>query len=1189
MMKTCLLVAWLLAICLYGPVLAQQQVPLTKALEEVKSVYGTRFSYEEHLLDNISVTSNLKFSKNDPVENVLKNLLYNKGFLFLYVQKNYYTIIKDSRKQNSGGTTGEAQHNDGTEGATAVMPDYVQTITGRVTDPDGKPLVGATILPDGYAITQGITSNSDGQYTLRLRVKTEALVFSYIGMVPKKVPIEGKALLNVQLDFDANQLNTVAVVSTGYQTVPKERATGSFATVTAKDLKEVPAVNLVEKMEGTTPGVRFDVRKNTISIRGINSLTSSTSSTPLIVVDGFPVLDQTLSERTISQATAGAILSRYNPEDIESISILKDAAATSIWGAKAANGVIVITTKKGQKNSSKINFSSNLSITNPVDMKKLDRMSSAQYIDLEQEMFNLNYYSDPYSTSYAWNAPVSPALEWMFKVKRGTATAAQRDSALSVLSSQDNSSQIRNLMLQRGVSQQYALSLSGGGQNNTYYLSTNYSKDIPVFKSNKAESYFLTANLTNNLFNNKATLSTGINYNYSNSNTNQTAVNALGAGIYGLRPYDMLQDANGNSIGRNISVQDYTANALVAKGYQSFAYNPLQELNYGNTVDKVSRFRFNADLNTKINNWLSADVAGSIQRITGQTNALTDQDSYAARMLYNTYTIVNSDGSLTNQLPLGGDLITTNSISTGYSLRGQLNVNKNWKDFNLNAIAGSEIRETHDTKSLQYRYGYNADTKYSSAYNPTVNYMTMYGWTQQIGYNDGPVTDDIKRFLSYYGNAAVGYKNNRYVLSGSARFDDYTLLGVSRSKRAKPLWSTGFKWNVLDENFMKNVHFLNMLNMRVTYGTGGSVPTSATTGAVISFSGTNPITGQPYGTITSPANNTLGWELTKSWNMGLDLGFFKNRLSFTGDIYGKKTSDILYTFPIDATYGFSTIQFNAASMKGHGYEFGVTGQIIAKRDFNWTSSFNLSYNTNEVTDSRFVTPVYASSLVGGGTPVKGLPLDYIYAFRFAGLDSLGRTQIFNADGKKVNADASFSSILPKDLVRKGRSTPPYFGGFFNTFSYKGLTLGVRMTYEMGYMVRLQNVANYPTYQGFYGNVGMQKELANRWRKPGDEAITTIPGLPNLNYNSSYWYQYSDQLLVSGSNIRLQQLSLGYQLPQHLLSRTPVKSASFTASARNLGIIWRKNKAGVDPDYLVTNNYSNLSPSTAWYFSFNVGF
>jgi TonB-linked SusC/RagA family outer membrane protein len=1187
MSKKMLVVMCFLCVTLPLSLFAQQQVPLKKALEEVKAVYGAKFSYEEHLLDDIYITKKVPLTKKDPLESVLKELLYGNGFLFIYIQKNYYTIIRDNRPKPG---TGEA------EAAQPEGLEYVQTITGTVTDTDGKPLTGVTVLPEGYAIHWGSTTSSDGRYNLRLREKTNGLVFSFIGMAPHKEAVDGRTVINVRLETDIKQLNEVNVVSTGYQRIPKDRATGSFGLIDEKTIRSVPAVNIMERLEGVVPGVRFDVRNNRINIRGVNTLGTSDGSTPLIVVDGFPAIDQSLAKRENAGSSVGTILSRYNPEDIESITILKDAAATSIWGAKAANGVIVITTKRGKKNSSEINFSTNLSISNPSNMKNLNRMSSAEYIELEKEMKELGYFTDPINWDNSWmtfnqNAPVSEALEWMFKTDRGQATTKQRDSALSVLGGQDNREQIRDLLLQRAVSQQYNLSFSGGGQNSTYYLSTNYTKDIPVFRSNKGESYFVTANMSNELFNKRVTVNTGINYNYVNTSSNTAALNAIGNTRLGLRPYEMLQDAQGNPIARSINFRDEVAADFLAQGYLPWTYSPLQELNYGFSTTKENRFRFNADINTKLTSWAGLSVAGSLQRTTGAGAILGELNSYDTRVLVNTGTTKGTNGRLVYGVPYGGKLTSQTYNDAAYSLRGQLNINKSWGSmYSLSAVAGTEIREQTGDRYSQTRYGFDEDTYSSASWNPNMEYKTIYGWNYTLGYSDGAITKSINRFLSYYGNAAFSMLNNRYTFSGSMRFDDFNLLGASRSQRAKPLWSAGAKWNVSSEDFMRNVNWLSNLNVRLTYGTGGSVPTSASNAAILNLGGIDAVTQEPVGSVLRPANNQVSWELTRTGNLGLDFSLFNNRLSISADAYRKKTTDILWQFPVNSTYGWSTLQYNAASMKGHGYELGLRAEVIRSKQFRWSSTFNISYNTNEITDARFIRPS-GIQLVSGGNFVEGMPLDALYAYRWAGLDNKGRAQIFDKNGKIISADDGNNIITADDIRYMGRTTPPFFGAFFNDFTYRSFTLGVRISYEMGHVFRRYSIENYPTYMtsSYSGLIGSQKDLALRWRKPGDEAFTDVPGLANVSTNAINRYKLSDMLVESASHIRLQQISLGYQLPPQLLSRIKVKSIGVNASVRNLGIIWRKNKAGIDPSYVASSNYTNLPPAPAFYLGLNASF
>jgi len=1166
--------------------IAQQKISLQQALTEIRKVYGTKFSYQTELVDGIQVTLKTPLSKTEPVESVLKKILYPNGFLFLYVQENYFTLVRDNRVKE--GNTGEDTRN-------IPEPNY-RVVTGIVSDGKGKPVVGATVMPEGSSIRQGVITSSDGRYTLRLLQKADALIVSYVGMIPTKIPLGTGNIANVTLDEEQNMLEEVAVLSNGYTKLPKDRTTGAYEQLTAKQIKEVPSVSILEKLEGTMPGVQVDLRANTIRIRGVNSFgTGGTPRSPLIVIDGFPVMespDRTANLTDAASAVSGsAILNRYNPEDIESITVLKDGAAASIWGAKAGNGVIVIETKKGRNGLPTINFGANFSVSAPADLNQLKTMNSAQYIDLESELKTLGFVTDnaikPSWANINVNAPFGEALEWMFRVDRGTATAAQRDEALSRLSAVDNKSQIRDLLLQQAISQQYNLSLSGGSNKSTYYLSTNYTKDIPIFKKSLGESFFINTNITNKLFNDRVNLALGMNYIYSNSVNNQAAVNAIGNSNLGLRPYELLQDENGNNISRSIRFRDEVAADFAAKGYLPWTYSPVDDLNATDNVTRSNRLRFNLNLDTKIIDGVTFAISGALQRNIEDSENTSNANSYYVRDLVNYGTTVATNGKLIYGVPNGGVLGLSNYDGWEYNVRAQANVNKNIGNFaNLTFLAGTEMRQTKYQSSSQTRYGFDPDTYSNQTVNPTIQYATVDGYSTSLG-NSNPLKKSITRALSYYSNAALSFLENRYVVSGSVRFDDFTLTGASRNQRAKPLWSAGVKWNTLAERFMQNVNWLSGLDFRLTYGVGGTVPGGIGNVVVINNSIDN-LTNEQTAYISAPLNNQITWEKVKSFNMGTDLSILKNRLSFNFDVYSKRTSDILYRFPFNPTYGWSSLEFNSSSMKSHGIDLGVKAEVIKSSDYSWTSLFNFSYNTNEVTDNRFIQNA-TSNQVSNTLPKVGMPFDYMYAYRWAGLDEQGQSQIYNKAGEKISSATGNNVITADDLVYQGRVTAPYFGGFNNDFKYKNFNLGVRISYSMGNVLRRPSIQNYPSYTPYTGTIGSQADLADRWKKPGDEAITNVPGLQYISFNSQERYRYSDLLTISGSYIRLQQISLGYNAPAALLKGTPIKSANVSGSVRNLGLIWRKNKDGVDPSYIVTNSYSNLPPTKAFFISVNASF
>ncbi|SEO06218.1 TonB-linked outer membrane protein, SusC/RagA family [Mucilaginibacter gossypiicola] len=1171
--------------------LAQSRQSLETALKKVENVYGAKFVYEKNLLDN-KVTSYQVRDKGDvPIEKVLKELLYPQGFLFLYVEKNYYTIIKDSRDKT--------QLQDNTVQSVVNLKDGRRTVYGRVVDEKGIPLPGVSVIPDGTHA--GVSTSSDGTYSVTFDPQIQNIRFSFVGMATQIIPATTDKI-NVTMAIEANGLKEVQILSTGYEKIPKDRATGSFGYINAKEIEKTPSINLMERLQGKIAGVKFDTRNNTIQIRGQNNYGTSGAQGPLIVVDGFPLISeqsgdtQALTKLGNNTTSVSSVISRINPSDIESITFLKDAAAASIWGAKAANGVVVIETKRGSKKATTVNFGSAVSVSAPADLSQLNTMNSAQYIGLEQELFNKGFVTDPASWSTGYykfnpNQNTSDALEWMFRVNRGTATASQRDSALAKLAGNNNYAQIKKYLLQKAITQQYNISLSGGGDNTTYYVSANFTNDRPVYKSNFSRSYNITSNTSTDFFNKRVTVTTGLNFNSTYSKANLAAATALGKSIYGLRPYDMLVDGNGNNINRYIQFRPNVIDSLTNKGYLPWTYNAIDELNYSNIITKENRVRANAGIKVKVFDWLDVNALGQYQNNISDLSNEDELNSYNTRTLLNTATSSLANGNLVYGIPLGGVLRSTNYSGYDYSFRGLLSAHKIWDNIHqLNVIAGAEIRETNSKSYGQTRYGYDDLTGISQTVNPTTYYQTIYPYQSYIGAADNIITRSKKRYLSYYSNA--GYTLlDKYTASASVRFEDYTMLGVSAKDRGKPLYSGGLKWNVKREKFMEPVGVISDLDLRLTLGTGGTIPSTGYNSTVISINGTDYYTGKPYASVSSPQDSQLSWETTRQWNEGIDLGLFNNRLNLTVDVYSKKSFGILYNMPYNATYGWSTLLRNAGTLSSHGVDVTIAGSPVNHKDWGWNSNLTFAYNTNKVTDSR-LTQSTSVSIVSSSTPTVGYPTDYLFVYRWAGLDNTGQSQIYDKTGKVISSTISSNAagLTSADLKYAGRKSPPYFGGWSNDFRYQNFTLNVMMNYYFGAKFLKYSVGNYPTYVGTYlGVIGTQADLANRWEQPGDEAKTNVPGLSGINSNSITRYQYSDALVRSADHIRLTQLSLAYNIPANLLMRTPFKSLSASFSARNLGIIWRKNKDGIDPDYVTTNSYNNLPPAKNFVLGFNASF
>ncbi|OQP62745.1 hypothetical protein A3860_27450 [Niastella vici] len=1161
--------------------------PLEYVLTQLKKQSGYQFFYKDAALRNTKpVTLEVN---NRPFEEVLNLALKDQPLNWSIVKKTVVILEKEPVTVTAD-TTPHKQEASGTP----------QPLSGTLLDNAGKPVAGAAVALAPvmrYTATDnnGIFSFNDvppGNYTLVITHITYT-------RLNQRVKITNGAV-NLQLTMApyTDEQKEVEVLSTGYQTKSKATTTGAASVVGAKELASNPSSNLMERLEGIRPGVLFDNRNNRIQIRGVNGMNPTLASVmPLIVIDGFPAMDQNLTKIPLNEpdrnpnngsqplATGNTYLSNYNPNDIESITFLKDAAAAAIWGSRAANGVIVIETKKGKKGATAVNVGATYSISNPANFNNIDAMSNSEYIDLEKELFNGNFTPDP-TTGWRYQE-ISEAMNWMFRAKRGEISATQRDSALAVLGNRSNRGQLKDLLLQRAVTQQYNLSMSGGGENSTYYISGNYTRNAPVFKSNYGESYFITSNTTHDFLQKRLTLGTNLNYTYSKSQVNTAAVNALSYGGTGLRPYDMLKDENGDLIYRGVSYTKKVSDSFQRMGYLPWTYNPVDELKYNNNISTRNAIRARLSLRGKITDWLTAEVSGQLQRSNEVLDYLQNKNSYAMRDLLNSATTINtSTNKLVYGIPLGGIYKTVNIIGEDYALRGQLNVDKYFKVHHLSMIAGTEIRQSKVTGNSMTQYGYDEDVSSSVVVNPTVPYNVLGGGTASLGSKDNLIYRNRNRYLSYYTTGDYSWKN-KYFLSGSLRFDDANLIGVDRKRRAQPLWSVGARWDVTAEPFMQQVNMINRLGLRLTYGVGGNTPgQTSQTYTTINVGSTDLYTQLPYGTISVPGNHMLGWETTKSINLGIDAALLNDRISFTFDVYTKNTKDLLYSLPYNSTYGWNYLTFNAATLKGHGLEFGITGIPVKTKDWRWTSTFNFSYNTNKITDNRF--PRNISLELKGA--YSGYPIDGIWAYQWAGLDSVGQSQIFDSTGKVLNSTTTTTNT--KFLAYQGRTTAPYFGAFINNLQYRNFNLLVRVTYYMGHVFRKQDITagHYPVSGYFTGMLNTSKALANRWRQAGDEAITNVPGIRKINSTSIDWYSNSDLNIRNASHVRLQQITLGYTFPQSLLGKTNLfKSITANATVSNLGIIWRANHDGIDPDYVLTNQYTNLPPSANYTFNLNFSF
>ncbi|SNR41910.1 SusC/RagA family TonB-linked outer membrane protein [Flavobacterium sp. ov086] len=1140
-----------------------QGVSLQSLFTTIQQKSDFVFFYNDDLM---SSTKKVSINQYGTVEQILNTALSNTGLAYTIIDKQI--VIK---KYNHKTSLSELEPYE---------------VKGTVTDKKGNRLVGVNVLLVGTQIWD--ITREKGDYRIEV-VATDSLRFSYLGYKTKTLAVNNKKLINVVLEPQIEVLKDLVVVaSNGYTDIPKERVTGAFEVMGAKELAEVPTVDIASRIEGKMAGVKVDPRTGSISVRGTNNYGGTGS--PLIVIDGFPQSenDFKFSRRSVP---GSSILSYLNPDDVESITVLKDAAAASIWGSRAANGVVVIVTKKGKKGDPTINFSTTTTIGERMDLGKLRVMNSSQYIDYEKDLVSGGFIVDNINNTIDSGGAKNPsaAQEIIFQQQRGTISMAQRDQLLTQLGQNNNLDQINRYLLRNSVTTQYDLSVTGGSDKSSYYLSLGYNKDEAAMRGNESKSYNITLN---NSFQLKSflKLNTGMNYVSSTFQENNTVNEALSnVSSTALRPYDMIADESGNGIDRYIIFRPEVAQGFEKKGYLPWTYNYLDQLNYSNVITKGANLRLNASLTATVNSWLNFEASGMYTSIGNKTRTLNEADSYFSRNMINEATSISTAGKLVYGIPVGAYLNNTISSNDSQSMRFQMNINKNFNENNgVHFLAGSEIREERREASSQRYYGYNTDTNSSQSVNPTTYYTTIYGWQTFIGTADNSISKYRDRYLSYYGLGSYDYMN-KYHASGSVRFDDYNLLGASRKNRALPLWSVGGKWDINKEFFLRDISWLNNLSGRITYGKAGSAPSGGfgSNSAIISVGTVDFNTQLPVASISLPENPEIKWETTATLNYGLDYALFDNRLHGSVDLYYKKSKDILANVPYNPTYGWSYLNYNTASLKGHGLDLSIGGLIVNKA-FKWNSNFNFSYNTNEVTDTRYNLTTTNQYLAGSA--MLGQTIGYVYAYKWAGLDATGQSTVAKKDGTIINSTQGIALIDKEDLKYMGTSIAPYFGGLMNSFSYSNFTLGVQVSYYMGSVFRNPVLQNYPTYVGVQGGAVAKDELiADRWRAAGDETTTNVPGLSNISYNSVNRFQMADINVLPADNIRLQQVSLSYNVPSNFLDRTFIKSLSFNFAARNLGLLWVKNDLGIDPQYLSTNNYNTLAPQRNYTLQFNCSF
>lgn len=1029
----------------------------------------------------------------------------------------------------------------------------IHKIKGTVKDASNDHLLAGTTLILKKSQTTVITS-AEGLFSITLSNPYDTLIATHIGYQTQRIAVgrNDTILFSIYLQPTTARLQEV-VVSTGYQKIPQERATGSFEFIDNDALNMQVGENILDRLNGVASGILFDTKrvssagqkKVNLSVRGLSSIEGPKD--PLIILDNFPYEGD---------------ISNINPNNIESITVLKDAAAASIWGTKAGNGVIVITTKRGKFNQPfKINFNSYLTITEEPNLFNIPQISPSDFIDVEQFLFN-NGYRFP-DTSNLTRPPFSPVYEILFKERNGIMTKEEATNKIKLLRSHDVRNDFLNYMYQKGIHKQYFLNFQGGSEKISNFFSIGYNKNLGVLHDKNSHINLRTRNKLIPL--KGLELDIGMAYSYSKNVAGRPGYNEIHTSHGSIPPYTQFTDKNGNPLP---VIKDFRQPYLDTAGsgkLLDWNYYPIEDYKYIDNTNKTTDFLLNFDINYSIIDDLMVGLRYQYEKQLTNSKILHEEQSYFTRNIINRFSQLNrEDGDVTYIVPLGGILDMADGTMEHQAARLQLSYNKAWNRQSISLIAGAEIRQTHNKSNSNRTYGYDdniltfSDVDYTNIY-PTF----IKGWPAFIPNKNG-FSDKLYRFVSAYSNLAYVY-NNKYTISASVRRDGSNIFGVNTNNKWQPLWSTGLSWNISREHFF-NVNFIPYLKLKATYGYSGNVDQGQPAVTTLHYGQNSPYTNQPMSRFSGFENPDLKWEKVGMINFGIDFRFINDRVTGSIDYYRKMASDLLARVPLDLTVGLgrTSIERNVGELQTWGWDVKINSLNINKI-IKWNTSLILNINKNKLKTYYFTaTPSFIVQQIGIAG-IIGNPVYGIYSYKWGGLDpETGNPRGF----LKGQLSDDYASIMGEgttidDLIFNGTDVPTLFGSLRNSIKWRGFSLTTLISYRLNYYFRKESI-NYNTL--FYTGMG-NSDYELRWQNPGDEKITNVPSMiyPD-NGKRDQFYTYSDILVRNAGNIRLRFIKLSYELTKSKIKKLPFERISIYSNLSNLGAIWTLNKENIDPDY-----------------------
>lgn len=1160
-------------------------VSFSKLFEEIRRQTDYSFFFNNGKIDELDKKITIK-KTNVPVKEVLDQVLAGTSLTYKVVDG--VVVIVDNKKVEQ-------------------PQQEVFTISGIVTDKVTKEaLPGVSIAVKNSKL--GTSTDIDGKFSIKTQVKPLTLIISYIGYQTREIPIvKSMDNMRIQLEVESQDLNEVVV--TGYQVIDKRMLTSAVASLTSDDLDIKGALSVDRMLEGKVAGLNVTNVSSTpgasakVRVRGGSTFTGNQS--PLWVIDGIIYEDPVpLTSSEINSFDnvnlIGNALTGINPSDIAKIDILKDASATAIYGTRAANGVIVITTKRGKEGKASLTYSGGTSFVQAPQYSNFRLMNSKQRIDVSREMANRNI---GYTSSYI-NVDRLGYEGALMNLWDGTYTQQQFQNQVSRLETMNTD--WFGALYRSAVTQQHSISASGGGRTGRYYFSLGSDTQKGTERNVDLSRITARSNLDIDLRDN-VLLSFKLSGAIQKGGYNHSSVNAFNTAYYTSRAVPLYNEDGSRFFQSQEIFRTNSGNIAYGR------YNILSEMDNSAKNIQNKSFDISANLRWDLNkNFRFTTLLSMVNTTNLQEQYATEETFYIQKLrTYDAFEdLVSSLVKSNSSVPFGGVYSAGMTSQDAYTWRNQLNYTKRFgTKHNFNANLGYEMRSVKYWGANGFNVpGYNHSQGRSFIQLPAITYSTStegfnwdaYGYDYMISWltqNSGSqsvyptITDRIANSVSAFGILNYVY-DGRYVLNFNMRSDGSNTFGQYARYKFKPTWSVSGRWNISKEKFMEDETWIDDLALRGSYGLRGTMP-NATPYLIIQNYGRLDANYYPenVSSLGEFPNANLRWERSSTFNAGLNYSFFNGRISGALDYAYTKSTDLLLSRPVSLVNGTATQQYNGGSKDVSSYEFSVRTLNIKGANFGWSTNFNFSYEKDRVltgfeegTSTLTVNNYLAGSIYRAGFPTNGF-----FSYKFKGLNAT--TGLPEFDNLVVPSTVSKEEHLKTLLKYQGSRVPLYYGGFGTEFKYGNLRLAANFTYKLGYKTRLLSLYNGSTAVPLpYQN--MRSEFVNRWRESGDEANTNIPALSDAaltfvnstgdGYNNvsvsnlgtsvptgtNLWWMYdnSDARIVKGDHIRLQTLTLSYNLPEKILKGIGIQSLNIGMQASNVHAwAFDKKLRGQDPE------------------------